>query len=80
MVQDSGTNSHDIHIVRGGGTKPNRHWDTVSTIAQAWLEANPGSRKSQVQVMRDIIRMNNLKDGDGRDCLGREHRAGQDRG
>lgn len=66
---------HDIMIVRGGTGENGRYWDTVSTIATAWREANPGSGMSHLQVMRWIIRENGLRDGQGRDCLGRENTA-----
>lgn len=70
-LQEEGPNGYDIMIVRGGGKKPERYWDTVQTIAEAWKKANPQDRRSMQQIGEWIIRTNNIKDADGRDCKGR---------
>ena len=56
------------HTVRGGGTKPERYWDTVETIAEAWKKANPEDRRSLDQIGQWIIDTNDIKTTGGRDC------------
>lgn len=56
------------HTVRGGGTKPERYWDTVETIAEAWKKANPDDRRSLDQIGQWIIDTNDIKTTGGRDC------------
>ena len=60
--------------VRGGTDENGRYWDTVGTIAAAWLEANPDSGMTKAAVMRWIVETNNLKMDDGRDCRGEDYK------
>jgi hypothetical protein len=67
---DTGTDKYDIWVARGGVDENGRYWDTASTIAEAWMEANPQDRRSLEQVARWIIDTNHLKTIDGKDCHG----------
>lgn len=69
MPQDSGTEQHDIFVVRGGRDEEGRYWDTISTIVQAWRRANPDSPMTYRQVWEWIVRENNLRTITGESCV-----------